>query len=212
MRTWIRIGALLWLLVSCGAAAAAVAPSEQQVRELFKVMRMEQTLGQMNAQMATLMQQKLPCVPAAYWQGFVDSDGAAAVMQRMVPVFQRHFSGEEVDGLLKFYRSPLGQKVLTEMPASVAEAAQAGRQWGQERTRTMLQELQRKGSLDAQGRCPAVPGADEAEPEPRPASLPAKKHHVRHKTTHHRKPAAKPRPRSTAPVPAKAGTPAPARS
>ncbi|EIM01444.1 hypothetical protein UUC_11454 [Rhodanobacter denitrificans] len=198
MRTRIRIGALLWLLVSCGAATAAVTASEQQVRDLFKVMRMEQTLGQMNTQMATLMQQKLPCVPAAYWQGFVDGDGAAAVTQRMVPVFQRHFSGEEVDGLLKFYRSPLGQKVLTEMPASVAEAVQAGRQWGQERTRTMLQELQKKGSLDAQGRCPAAPEGDEAEPKP--ASPPVKKHHIRHKTTHHRKPAAKPRSAAPAPV------------
>lgn len=182
----------MWLLVFCGVAAA-VAPSEQQVRDLFKVMRVEQTLGQMNTQMAAQMRQKLPCVPAEYWQGFVDGDGATAVAQRMVPVFQRHFSGEEIEGLLKFYRSPLGQKVLTEMPAAMAEATQVGQQWGQERTRTMLQELQKKGSLDAQGRCPAVPEA--AESETKPATRPVKKH-VRHKPVHHHKPAAKPKPKS----------------
>ncbi|KZC30602.1 MULTISPECIES: DUF2059 domain-containing protein [Rhodanobacter] len=204
MRTRIRIGALLWLLVSCGAATAAVTASEQQVRDLFKVMRVEQTLGQMNTQMAAQMRQKLPCVPAEYWQGFVDGDGATAVVQRMVPVFQRHFSGEEIDGLLKFYRSPLGQKVLTEMPAAMAEATQAGQQWGQERARTMLQELQKKGSLDAQGRCPAAPEAAD-EGEAKPAARPAKKH-VRHKPVHHHKPAAEPKPAT--PVPVKSAAPA----
>ncbi len=207
MRSWIRIGALLWLLVFCGSAAAVVAPSEQQVRDLFKVMRVEQTLGQMNTQMAAQMRQKLPCVPAEYWQGFVDGDGATAVVQRMVPVFQRHFSGEEIDGLLKFYRSPLGQKVLTEMPAAMAEATQVGQQWGQERTRTMLQELEKKGSLDAQGRCPAAPEAAD-EGEAKPATRPVKKH-VRHKPVHHHKPAAKPKSKpAAAPAPAKSAAPA----
>jgi hypothetical protein len=199
MHSRIRLGVLSWLLVLCGSAAAAVAPSEQQVRELFKVMQVEQTLGRMNAQVAAQMREQLPCIPAEYWQGFIDGEGASAVAQRMVPVFQRHFSGEEIDGLLKFYRSPLGQKVLTEMPAAMAEATQVGQQWGQERTRTMLQELQQKGSLDAQGRCPAAAGA-EATGEPTPASAPAKKH-VRHKAAHHRKPAAKPKP--TAPAAAR---------
>jgi hypothetical protein len=203
MHSRIRFGVLSWLLVVCGSAAAAVAPSEQQVRELFKVMQVEQTLGRMNAQVAAQMREQLPCIPAEYWQGFIDGDGASAVAQRMVPVFQRHFSGEEIDGLLKFYRSPLGQKVLTEMPAAMAEATQVGQQWGQERTRTMLQELQQKGSLDAQGRCPAAAGA-EATGEPSAAGSPPAKKHVRHKATHHRKPAAKPKPKAKPTAPAAA--------
>ncbi|EIL96641.1 DUF2059 domain-containing protein [Rhodanobacter thiooxydans] len=210
MHSRIRLGVLSWLLVFCGAAAA-VAPSEQQVRDLFKVMRVEQTLGQMNTQMAAQMRQELPCVPTEYWQGFVDGDGATAVAQRMVPVFQRHFSGEEIEGLLKFYRSPLGQKVLTEMPAAMAEATQVGQQWGQERTRTMLQELQKKGSLDALGRCPAAPEAAESETKPATRSV---KKHVRHKPVHHHKPAAKPKSRpaaAPAPAPAPAKSAAPAR-
>ena len=202
MHSRIQLGVLSWLLVLCGSAAAVVAPSEQQVRELFKVMQVEQTLGRMNAQVAAQMREQLPCIPAEYWQGFIDGEGASAVAQRMVPVFQRHFSGEEIDGLLKFYRSPLGQKVLTEMPAAMAEATQVGQQWGQERTRTMLQELQQKGSLDAQGRCPAAAGA-EATGEPTPASAPAKTH-VRHKASHHRKPAAKPKPKAKPTAPAAA--------
>lgn len=166
----------------CPCVFAAVASSEEQIRALFEVMHMQETLGQMNTQMAGLMQKKLPCVPASYWQNYIDGDGAKTVMERMLPVFQRHFSAEEVDGLLKFYSSPLGQKVLADMPAVMAEAMAVGQQWGQERTRTMLGELKQKGTLDAQGRCPATGETG--------TSKPASTSHGKktHRTSTHRKP------------------------
>jgi len=90
--------------------------------------------------------------------------------------------------LLTFYRSPLGQKVLTEMPAAMTEAMDAGQQWGQERTRSMLDELRQQGKLDAQGRCPAAQPAD--EPPVKTNRAPAKKSR-RRAPAHKMKPAAK---------------------
>jgi hypothetical protein len=74
---------------------------------------------------------------------------------RLVPVYQHHFTADELDGLLKFYRSPLGQKVINEMPTTMAEANQAGQQWSHERSAQMISELKQMGNLDANGRCPA---------------------------------------------------------
>src|SRR5690349_8487742 len=67
-------GLSLALLLATGAAMAATPkpPSEAQVRQLMDVFGVDRMLGQMNAQMATMMQQQLPCVPAGYWQGFID--------------------------------------------------------------------------------------------------------------------------------------------
>jgi hypothetical protein len=120
--------------------------------EVFGVDRM---LGQMNSQMAAMMQQQIPCVPASYWQGFIDDKGARELTGRMVPIYQRHFSATDIEGLLKFYRSPLGRKVITEMPATMAEGMQLGQEWGRQRAQAMLAELQKGGRIDAQGRCPA---------------------------------------------------------
>jgi hypothetical protein len=88
----------------------------------------------------------------------------------MVPVYQKHFTAEDIDGLLKFYRSPLGQKVITEMPSTMAEGMQIGQQWGQQRGQAMIADLQTKGTLNAQGQCPAT-----APAQPAPAPAPAKK-------------------------------------
>jgi uncharacterized protein len=44
---------------------------------------------------------------------------------------RRFFSGAELAGLIAFYRTPLGQKVLEVMPAVMQESAAAGGTWGQ---------------------------------------------------------------------------------
>ena len=158
MRMWTGIGASL-LLAASAVSAAPSPPSEAQVRQLMEVFGVGRMLGQMNSQMAGMMQQQLPCVPASYWQNFIDANGTRELTERMVPIYQRHFSAADIDGLLKFYRSPLGQKVITQMPSTMAEGMQVGQQWGKQRAQTMLGDLQKQGTVDAQGRCPAAPAA-----------------------------------------------------
>jgi hypothetical protein len=160
MRKWaMGIGAGLLLASGMGQAAMAAQPSAEQVRQLMQVFSVGKMFSQMNAQMAGVMGQQLPCVPASYWQNFVDANGVKQLTDRMIPVYQKHFTAQEVAGLLKFYRSPLGQKVIAEMPETMAEGMQIGREWGRERAQQMMGELQKEGKVGADGRCPASPSA-----------------------------------------------------
>lgn len=178
MRKW--IGAGLGLLLAAGAGNVVAAthksashkhkvvshkpaspkePSDEQVRQLMEASGVDRMLGQMNTQMEAMMQQQIPCVPASYWQNFIDAKGVRELTDRMVPIYQRHFSAADIQGLLRFYRSPLGRKVITEMPATRAEGMQLGQEWGRQRAQAMLADLQKSGRIDAQGRCPAAPAA-----------------------------------------------------
>ncbi|HEY0196910.1 MAG TPA: DUF2059 domain-containing protein [Rhodanobacter sp.] len=159
MRKWKVWSAAMLLAVGATGQALAAQPSAQQVRQLFEVMHLSQMFGQMNTQMTGVMGQAVPCVPASYWQGFIDANGTEQLMGRMVPIYQSHFTADDVNGLLKFYRSPLGQKVITQMPITMAEGMKVGQQWGRARGEAMIRQLQQKGTLDAQGRCPASPAA-----------------------------------------------------
>ena len=159
MRKWIGIAAGAAFALGASGQAMAAPPSNQQVRQLFEVMHLSQMFGQMNSQMAGMMGQAVPCVPASYWQSFIDAGGTEQLLGRMVPVYQEHFTSEDVAGLLKFYKSPLGQKVITQMPMAMAEGMKIGQQWSRERGETMIKDLQQKGTLDATGRCPASPAA-----------------------------------------------------
>ena len=223
MRKWKGWGLSLALVASMGTASAATQPSEEQVRQLMEVVGVGKMLSQMNSQAVTVMQQSLPCIPASYWQGYMDANGTQQFIGRLVPIYQRHFSAEEIDGMLKFYRSPLGQKVITEMPTTMGEANQAGLQWSKERSDQMIAELKQKGSLDTNGRCPAehaaagagvaagaasAAGADDddegaAAPAPARKAAPASKSKSKAKTSTKKAPAKKAPAKTTSKTPAK---------
>jgi hypothetical protein len=47
------------------------------------------------------------------------------MLQAMIPAYQKHLTKGDVDGLVAFYSSPTGQKVIQELPAITAEAMQS---------------------------------------------------------------------------------------
>jgi hypothetical protein len=66
-----------------------------------------------------------------------------------VPIYKRHFSQEELDEIIRFYRTPVGEKTIRVMPMVVQEFMQATQPWVQEATPRFTQELQRR--LEAEG-------------------------------------------------------------
>lgn len=226
-----RWGAALALAMAGGQALATAAPaSEAQVRQLLDVVGVGKMLSQMNAQAVTTLQQSMPCVTPDFWQNYMDANQTQLFIGRLVPVYQKHFTADELEGLLKFYRSPLGQKVVNEMPVTMAEANQAGQQWSHERSEQMIAELKQMGSLDANGRCPAKLAAapsigaaatagassqqadgEDSETKPAAHKAPAKS---TSKSTTHKAPAKTPakKPATTSKTPAKADSKAPAKT
>jgi hypothetical protein len=48
------------------------------------------------------------------------------MVNALVPIYQRHFTTKDVDELIRFYSSPVGQKMLREQPQLLQESMQAG--------------------------------------------------------------------------------------
>jgi hypothetical protein len=96
---------------------------------------MENSRKQTKTMMAEILHKEMPEATQgelSQVQGMVDEmiDGIEkdyptdAVLQDMVPVYQRHLTKSDSDALIAFYSSPVGQKVLRELPAITSEAMQ----------------------------------------------------------------------------------------
>jgi uncharacterized protein len=75
----------------------------------------------------------------ADYQKKFSSDG---VTSRMVSIYDKHFTDDEIKGLLQFYGSPLGQKFAAETPKITTEILAADRAEGTRVAREVLQDLQ----------------------------------------------------------------------
>lgn len=58
-----------------------------------------------------------------------------------VPIYAKYFSVEDIEGLTKFYQTPLGKKTLSVLPQTVIEMQTASMQLGQKVGRESMEEV-----------------------------------------------------------------------
>jgi hypothetical protein len=57
-------------------------------------------------------------------------DGPGGLMEKLVPVYARHFTHAEIRELIAFYGTPIGKKTVSTLPKVVSESMLVGQQWG----------------------------------------------------------------------------------
>jgi uncharacterized protein len=77
-----------------------------------------------------------------FTQKFKSGAPSAAVTDAIVPVYARHFTLEQIQGLIHFYESPLGKTVVKEMPQITQESEATGIQIDQKAAIAVLQSMQ----------------------------------------------------------------------
>jgi hypothetical protein len=116
------------------------APSKEDVKKLFDVMasreQMAQMMQQVFAQMRSMNREQYkkrnPDTSEADLarmdhesEDLIKNFPIDEMLSDMIPIYQRHFTKTEIDGLTAFYSSPVGQKFLHEMPAVTSESMRA---------------------------------------------------------------------------------------
>ncbi|MBV8203002.1 MAG: DUF2059 domain-containing protein, partial [Acidobacteria bacterium] len=88
--------------------------------------------GQVMNQLLTNFRATMPNVPEQFWNDFAREAKPSDLLERIIPIYSRHFSEQDLDGLIVFYKTPLGQKVTHEMPATMMECMTVGQEWGRQ--------------------------------------------------------------------------------
>jgi uncharacterized protein len=137
----------LAVLVFAVSAARAQQPSpgdapaaKEDIQHLFEVMQIHQQMRQV---MDAMMKQQSAMIDETlkkrYPQTSAEKIARAnrmiaetmkampmdAMLDDMIPIYQRHFSKTDIDAMSTFYASPTGQKMMREMPALTSESMQA---------------------------------------------------------------------------------------
>lgn len=132
--------------------ATAVDPKkEAAIRKMFEVMGtsklMQQVMASMMANMRPMLVSSLP--PGEYrekladlfFQKFQTKVNVQQLMDLTVPVYAKYFSVEEIEGLIKFYQTPLGQKSLSVLPQTMSEVQAEASKWGEKAGRDSMVEV-----------------------------------------------------------------------
>ena len=63
------------------------------------------------------------------------------MLEAMIPTYQKHLTEGDLEAILAFYSSPVGQKLLREQPAMMQEGMQIGGEIGRRRLSSMMKQM-----------------------------------------------------------------------
>jgi hypothetical protein len=132
-------------------------PSPEEVLNLFRVMHVrEQTMAVMQKseqQIKTitrdLVERRVPSITPlqlgeldAMIGDLYENYPVDRILGDMVPVYQKHLSKSDLDSVIVFYSSPVGKKLMQEMPAMTEEAMQIASSRIQEDNEAIMKRLE----------------------------------------------------------------------
>ena len=123
-----------------GSEAEEKAQKERDIREMIEVSgglaAGEQMANLVTAQMVRVLKQSNAEVPQYVLDamptviGELVAESMPELANRLVPVYAKHFTHQEVQEMLAFFRSEVGRKIVAKNPQIMTESMEVGRQWG----------------------------------------------------------------------------------
>jgi len=141
-----------------GAAATSALPenaaTKEQLLKLFDVLAINKQLQSVVQSMASSMDQMMPManltdkqkdemnkLQAEMLAKMMSPDFIDTYLLEMVPIYQKHFTKADVDQLIAFYSSVVGQKFINEQPLITQETFPKVIPLMQQRVQDVLKEM-----------------------------------------------------------------------
>jgi uncharacterized protein len=130
--------------------------TKEQIQKLFDVMQireqshrmMDSIQKQMQAMSTQTIKTRYPQITAAelakanrITEESLKQVPMDAILDGMIPIYQKHLSQTDVDAMIVFYSSPTGKKLMQEMPAITQEAMQMSYQHMQKQIDDVLRRV-----------------------------------------------------------------------
>ena len=65
-------------------------------------------------------------------------------MEKIIPVYEKYYTTEDLKAVNAFYESPAGQKILSTLPQVMQETVKIGQEWGKKLGEKAAAEVERE--------------------------------------------------------------------
>ena len=103
-----------------------------KIRELFELINIESLGIQMFEQTIGSLSNGIPGLDDEFWKSLMSYFDIEDLMNKIVFIYNKHFSLGEIEGLISFYKTDIGQKLIQVNPTVMNDSMIIGQQWAEE--------------------------------------------------------------------------------
>jgi len=138
---------LITIFFSCALTAQAKegdSPMVQDIRKFFKLTNVAELSFADIKSNIELQSRANPDVPAEFWKELLTKLKPQEFIDRMVPIYEKHFSHEEIKAWIAFFESTHGQSFLKSQIVVLQECSVAGQAYVEEVAAPLLKKFEKK--------------------------------------------------------------------
>ena len=124
-----------------GVLTNAQSSKELKIAELLETMGSTEAMKTSFEYMINYYKQNNPQISSEYWDNASKHVDYYELVQKLVPVYSKHFTEQEIVDLLKFYNTSTGKKMIEKTPTILEESMEIGRKWGIELAQKIEKEI-----------------------------------------------------------------------
>ena len=124
-----------------GVFTNAQSSKDVKIAELLETMGSTQAMKTSFEYMINYYKQNNPQISSEYWDNSLKHVDYNELVQKLVPVYSKHFTEQEIVDLLKFYNTSTGKKMIEKTPTILEESMEIGRKWGIELAQKIEEEI-----------------------------------------------------------------------
>ncbi|MBW4636886.1 MAG: DUF2059 domain-containing protein [Gloeocapsa sp. UFS-A4-WI-NPMV-4B04] len=117
------------------------------IKELISITDAKNVTQQILNQSVDAMKSQFPQVPQKFWNEFKAGANADELINRLIPIYNKYFTEEDIKQLITFYQTPLGKKLISVNPQVARDSLIVGQQYGKEVAQTVIEKLKEQGYL-----------------------------------------------------------------
>ena len=143
----LAIGILLLVAVINGFAIAVQSIETATVSKSDDIQKLMELMGTkaMGQQMMQTMGESLNAVgsPVAedFFKDFMSEVNFAELIELTIPIYDKHFSHDDIKQMIAFYQSPIGKKMRQKQPVIMKESMAIGIAWSQKVSEKLLRKM-----------------------------------------------------------------------
>jgi hypothetical protein len=115
-----------------------------EIRKMLELTGTVKLTTQVLDQMIDTFKSQNSSVSADFWDRFEKQMNPQDLVDKMVPLYDKYYTLDDLKAINAFYESPAGQRVLANSPLIMRESMQIGQEWGRNVAAQLMDQLKKE--------------------------------------------------------------------
>src|SRR4051812_7850401 len=100
------------LVYSQTSTSQAPTPKQQKIAKMIELVGTKKLMESMKVTLKDNFVKAYPDKGGVFWDEFFGEMSVNSLINMIIPIYDKHFTEEDINGLVAFYESPLGKKTI----------------------------------------------------------------------------------------------------